>query len=100
MSELEDVLQQVADALLDHQNRLEALEAATAKNPRFKRPTQKEVWDYAKEIKFVELDPDAFFAHYDSNGWMVGKTHMKDWKGAVRTWHRSEKERQRKAGIK
>ena len=98
MSELEDVLQQVADALLDHQNRLEALEAAAAKNPRFKRPTQRQLWDYAREIKFVELDPDAWFAHYDSNGWMVGKTPMKDWRAAVRTWQRSEKKRQRERG--
>ena len=67
---------------------------------RFKKPTIMELWQYANSINFVEFDPDKFIAHYDSNGWMVGKTHMKDWKGAVRTWHWGEKERQRKAGIK
>jgi len=29
-------------------------------------------------------------AHYQSNGWKVGRNPMKDWKGAVRTWEKSE----------
>lgn len=28
-----------------------------------------------------------FLAFYESKGWMVGKTKMKDWKAAVRNWH-------------
>jgi hypothetical protein len=25
-------------------------------------------------------------SHYESNGWLVGKNKMKDWKASVRTW--------------
>ena len=29
---------------------------------------------------------ELFLAHYESNGWMVGKNKMKRWKMAVSTW--------------
>lgn len=35
------------------------------------------------------VDPEAYMAHYQSNGWMVGRNKMKDWKAAVRTWERT-----------
>ena len=99
MSELEDVLQQVADALLDHQTRLEALEAAAAPSPRFKKPTQMDVWQYAKvDLNFVELDVDAWFSHYESNGWKIGKAPMKDWKAVVRTWKQKRVENSQPKG--
>jgi len=28
--------------------------------------------------------------HYTANGWMVGRTKMKDWKAAVRTWENND----------
>ena len=31
-----------------------------------------------------------FMDYYTSNGWIVGKTPMKDWKAAVRNWNRKE----------
>ena len=36
------------------------------------------------------VDAAAFLDHYDANGWMAGRVHMKDWKAAVRTWERKE----------
>ena len=59
------------------------------KNTKFIRPTASEVNDYAKEIGFISLDSSYFLDHYDSNGWLVGKNPMKDWKAAVRTWKRN-----------
>jgi hypothetical protein len=59
------------------------------KNTKFIRPTAIEVNDYAKEIGFISLDSSYFLDHYDSNGWLVGKNPMKDWKAAVRTWKRN-----------
>jgi hypothetical protein len=35
------------------------------------------------------VDPEKFMAHYESNGWRVGRTHMRDWKAAVRTWEKN-----------
>jgi hypothetical protein len=59
------------------------------KNTKFIRPTASEVNEYAKEIGFISLDSSYFLDHYDSNGWLVGKNPMKDWKAAVRTWKRN-----------
>lgn len=33
--------------------------------------------------------PQKFFDHYQSKGWMVGRTKMKDWQAAIRTWESS-----------
>ena len=55
---------------------------------RFVPPTLDEVNAYCKE-RGNSVDPEAFIAHYESNGWMVGKTRMKDWRAAIRTWERN-----------
>lgn len=57
--------------------------------PRFSPPTVEEVKAYCTE-KGYGVDPQRFVDYYTSNGWMVGKNHMKDWKAAVRTWHGKE----------
>jgi hypothetical protein len=62
---------------------------AKEKKPSFVKPTVKEIFDYACEklsnddaLKFTEK----FHAHYEANGWKVGRNQMKDWKAAVRKW--------------
>ena len=82
------------------EQRVKVLEEAYIPSTAFKKPTVMELWQYATSRNYMEFDPDKFIAHYDSNGWKVGKVHMKDWRGCVRTWHQHEKERQRKAAIK
>jgi hypothetical protein len=59
------------------------------KKKAFKKPTVVEIYEYACEklsnddaLKFTEK----FHAHYEANGWKVGRNPMKDWKAAVRTW--------------
>jgi predicted transcriptional regulator len=56
---------------------------------RFVKPTVEEVRAYCKE-RNNNVDAEKFISHYDSNGWKVGKTPMKDWKGAVRTWEKND----------
>ena len=51
----------------------------------FRRPTIQEVSDYCKE-RNNGIDPQTFIDFYDSKGWKVGTTPMKDWKAAIRTW--------------
>ncbi len=48
-------------------------------------PTLEEVSNYCHERQ-SSVDPQKWMDHYISNGWMVGKNKMKDWKAAVRTW--------------
>ena len=68
-------------------------EESAAPPPRPKRfvpPSVDEVRDYCQE-RGNHVDPQRFVDYYRSNGWMVGKTKMKDWKAAVRTWEQREK---------
>lgn len=60
---------------------------------RFVIPTPDEVREYCRE-KGYPIDAERFCAHYDSIGWYVGKSPMKDWKAAVRTWAIKEKNSQ------
>ena len=57
---------------------------------RFVPPTLEEVQAYCAE-RNNNVDPQRFIDHYTSNGWMVGKNKMKDWKAAIRTWERTAK---------
>ncbi len=38
---------------------------------------------------FCKMQASKFLKGDNKNGWMVGKTKMKDWKAAVRTWERN-----------
>lgn len=53
----------------------------------FQKPTLEEVKQYCLERK-NNVDPENFIDYYESNGWLVGKNKMKDWKASVRTWER------------
>lgn len=57
----------------------------------FVKPTEDDVAKYCEE-KDYGINPVAFINHYESNGWRVGKTAMKDWRAAVRTWEGRRKE--------
>lgn len=55
---------------------------------RFTKPTLEQVKQYCIE-RNNNVDCDRFINYYESNGWKVGKSPMKDWKAAVRNWERS-----------
>lgn len=55
---------------------------------RFTPPERDEVVAYCNERGY-QVNVDAWFAHYESNGWKVGRNQMKDWKAAIRTWTHS-----------
>lgn len=54
---------------------------------RFVKPSAVHVTEYAQTLAF-DLDGQAFVDYYDSKGWLVGKSAMRDWRAAVRTWKR------------
>lgn len=58
----------------------------------FKPPTLEEIKTYCQE-RGNYVDAQAFMDFYDSKGWMIGKNKMKDWKAAIRTWERKDKEK-------
>ncbi len=57
----------------------------------FSKPTIEEIKNYCLERK-NNIDPEAFFNFYESNGWRVGKNKMKDWRAAMRTWEGRNKD--------
>lgn len=63
--------------------------------PRFVQPTVEDVKQYCAE-KGYKVDADRFVSYYESNGWMVGRNKMKDWKAAVRNWASNDKEKKTK----
>ena len=59
--------------------------------PAFKPPTVEEVAAYCRE-RNNGIDPEAFVNFYKSKGWKVGKDKMTDWKAAVITWEKRDRE--------
>lgn len=72
--------------------RKEGTASAASRSKRFLKPSVAEVSAYISESGYT-IDPTAFVDFYDSVGWKIGKGKpMKDWKAAVRTWERREKQ--------
>lgn len=56
---------------------------------RFTPPTVAEVEAYCRE-RGNRVDANRFVDFYTGKGWMIGKSPMKDWKAAVRTWENGD----------
>lgn len=56
-------------------------------NFRFRKPTLEEVLAYCQE-RNNSINAAQFIDYYESKGWKVGHSAMKDWKACVRTWER------------
>ena len=54
---------------------------------KFQIPTLEQVKEVF-QIKGVndQKQPLLFMAHYESNGWFVGKSKMRSWRGAIAGW--------------
>ena len=69
------------------------------KAARFRAPSPAEVAEYAQQfaadkgldLTALDFDPERFVDFYAQKGWMVGQSHMKDWKATVRNWLRTSK---------
>ena len=59
------------------------------KRTRFIPPTLEDVQAYCKE-RNKGVNAEKWYNHYTAKGWKIGKTPMKDWKAAVRTWEQDE----------
>ena len=52
----------------------------------FKKPSIDDIKIFLQEKNITSVDAEKFFYHYESNGWMRGKTKIKSWKACVNTW--------------
>jgi hypothetical protein len=48
------------------------------------------VEEYCRE-RGNSVNPSKFYNHYEANGWIRGKTRMKNWKAAVLVWEDKDK---------
>ena len=91
MRQLEDNVRQEIEKDIEIESDKEIEKDSKSGKPtrtRFIPPTREEVQAYCLERK-NNVDAERFIDYYTSNGWMVGKNKMKDWKSAVRTWERN-----------
>ena len=82
----EDVIN-ISDTYVQHmenENEIENI-IENKKVSRFEKPTLLELKTYMTEIGMADVS-EKWFDYYESNGWLVGKNKMKNWKAAVRTW--------------
>ena len=69
---------------------------------KFTSPTQDQVKEYCDERE-NKIDARLFCDTYEARGWMIGKSKMKDWRAAVRTWEKrgqefAPRQRQKQSG--
>jgi len=57
---------------------------------KFTPPDLEEVKAYCEE-RNNNVDADKWYNFYASKGWMIGKNKMKDWKRAVMTWEKGDR---------
>ena len=63
---------------------------------RFIPPTLEEVQAYIVENGYC-VDAESFIAFYQSKNWYIGKNKMKNWKAAILTWEKRERENPRRS---
>ena len=64
---------------------------------RFAPPSVEAVRAYCRE-RGNGIDPETFVGYYASKGWVVGRSAMKDWRAAVRTWEQRRQTQRKEAG--
>jgi len=69
---------------MENENEIENI-IENKKVARFEKPTLSELKTYMTEIGMADVS-EKWFDYYESNGWLVGKNKMKNWRAAVRTW--------------
>lgn len=80
----------------EYESKIEAGEPSSTPAPadskkttkRFVKPKVEEVEAYCRERQ-NGIDAHHFYDYYESNGWKVGKSPMKDWRATVRNWERN-----------
>ncbi len=61
---------------------------ASPPRSRFQPPTSEEAESEAVKLGMPADQGASFVNYHKSRGWVVGRSPMKDWRAAMRTWHR------------
>jgi hypothetical protein len=84
----------------ENENENKDVDEKRSRKKKFVKPDENDVYNFMGELNasganFLTEDKLVNFArtfmdHYEANGWIVGKTQMKDWQSTVRNWMRRE----------
>lgn len=80
----------IEDKIIEDKEKEDNNKSLSSKNKRFSKPTIEQIEAYIKERK-LHFDAEQFFDYYEGSDWMRGKTKIKDWKAACRTWEHNRK---------
>ena len=78
------------ESIKEERDKEEIAPQSVAASKKFKKPTLEEIKEYCQE-RNNNVDPQAFYNFYESKGWVVGKSPMKNWKAAIHTWEQRDK---------
>lgn len=97
----EDLLQNGSRGLPLDKKRRDKKRKDNSDSGRFAPPTLDEAFEYFKERGCNDkTQAERFIDFYESKGWVVGKSKMKDWRASVRNWLQGYKPAQEKhAGL-
>ena len=76
-------------ATIEYKESIREKENTPATRKRFQPPSVSEVADYCREHS-LSMDAERFVDYYPANGWMAGRSRMRDWQAAARNWARRE----------
>lgn len=79
-----------ADSVSDSVSDSDSVSVNDINKKGFVKPTIEQLKEYMREQGMNDI-AENWLNHYESNGWMVGKVKMKDWKASVRTWKTNQK---------
>ncbi len=68
-----------------------SIKSPSATTKKFIPPTVEQVAAYVA-TRETKIDPQAFVDHYTANGWMRGKSKIKDWQACARTWEKNHRD--------
>ena len=86
-TEIDKEIELEKDIEIDKEKKIKK-EKSTVKAKAFTIPTISEIKEYCQERK-NNVDAEKFFDYYESKGWLVGKTKMKNWQAAIRNWEKN-----------
>ena len=81
----------ICDSYVEHmenENEIEIEDGVVIVNGTRIPPSIQEVRAYCR-ARGNAVDPEQFVNYYETRGWMAGKSKMKNWQSAVRTWERN-----------
>ena len=82
-------------AALIQSNPIQSESNPNPKRGHFMPPSKEEAEEYHKEQHFT-FPLSAWLSYYEQNGWLVGKSKMKDWRASMRYWQSKEKPEKKK----